>query len=92
MANQINVSTDIRYISEEQFFIDLSYLYGALKQSLKVKGSDLINQETRTKDGIAVLYKLYQRYRYGGDKESYKAKQLVIMNSKLTRNFIGGPL
>ena len=51
----MNVSTDIRYISEEQFFIDLSYLYGTLKQSLKVQGSDLINKEARTKDGISVL-------------------------------------
>ena len=85
MANIMNVSQDIKYISEEQFFIDLIYFYGALKQSLKFQGSDLINKKARTKDGIAILYKLYQRYKYGGDKESFKAKQLVIMNVKLTK-------
>ena len=92
LANIMKVSQDIKYISEEQFFIDLSYLYGALKQSLKFQGSDLINKENQTKDGIAVLFKLYQRYKYGGDKESYKAKQLVIMNIPLTKTFSGGPL
>ena len=35
IANIMNVSQDIKYISEEQFFINLSYLYEALKQSLK---------------------------------------------------------
>ena len=65
LANIMNVSQDTKYISEEQFFIDLSYLYGALKQSLKFQGSDLINKEHQTKDGIVVLFKLYQQYKYG---------------------------
>ena len=55
MANLMCVASDIRFIYVEQFFIDLNYLYGALKQALQNQGSDLLNKENRKKDGIAGL-------------------------------------
>lgn len=48
---------------QTNFFIDLSYLHGALKQSLKFQGSELISKESQTKDEIAMLYKLYSTLR-----------------------------
>lgn len=45
MVIMMKVSIDIKYISEEQFFIDLSYLYDALKKSLKIQRSDLLKKQ-----------------------------------------------
>ena len=43
MANMMNEHITIKYISIEQFQNEINYLYYALKQALKSKGTDLVS-------------------------------------------------
>ena len=93
LGRATNVHVSIHYISEEQFVIDLNYLFSALKESLVNRGSDLIERENgTTNDGIVILYNLYERYKYDGDVQIYESNLLNMMSKKLTRNYPGGPM
>ena len=74
LANYMNIHTPLNFISLEQFYNDIGYLYNALKQALKSKGNDLIVQQKHNSDGIVLFHNLVQKYRYGRDMETYKTK------------------
>ena len=50
LANYRNIHTSLNFISFEQFNNDSGYLYNALKQALKSKGSDLVIQQNESQD------------------------------------------
>ena len=59
LAKIAKVHVSVNYITEEQFVIDINYLFSALKQSLVNKGSDLVEKEDeKTNDGIVILHNL----------------------------------
>ena len=61
LAKLTQVHISINYITGEYFFIDLNYLFSALKQSLVKKGSDLVRRKDgKTNDGIVILHNLYE--------------------------------
>ena len=93
MEKYTQVHVSINYITEEQFVIELNYLFSALKQSLVNKGRDLVEREDgKTNDGIVILHNLYERYKYDGDPQTYQSNLMLAMNQKLTRNYPGGPM
>ena len=93
LANTANVHPTVKYISVEQFENDIPYLYNALKHSIRGRGADLIVQAQSSQDGIVVYKNLTQRYRYGGDVDTYKSKLLnIIHGDKYRTGYPGGPL
>ena len=92
LANYKKVHPSLHFITYEQFLNDIGYLYNALKQALKSKGSDLIIQEEQTSDGIVVFHNLIQKYRYGGDMETYKIRLLKTLFTKYYTGYPGGSL
>ena len=90
MANMMNVHIAIKYISIEQFQNDINYLYYALKQALKSRGSDLVVTAEDTCDGIIVYHNLIQKYKYGGDRETYKSKLVILIHTQYYDGFPGG--
>ena len=92
LANQMNVHISVKYVTLEQLYDDISYLYFALKQALKSRGSDLVIKEQETNDGIVVYHTLIERYRYGGDRETYKSKLFLIISAPYYSGYPGGAL
>ena len=92
LANYRRIHSSLHFITYEQFLNDIGYLYNALKQALKSKGSDLIVQEEHTCDGIVVFHNLIQKYRYGGDMETYKTNLLRTLYTRYYTGYPGGAL
>ena len=67
LANITRVSPNVKYISVEQFEIDLSYFYNTLKFAVIYKGQNCVTSERWTKDGIVVYKNLLTKFKYGGD-------------------------
>ena len=86
----MNIHSSLKFITQEQLSNGINFLYFALKQALKSRGSDLIVQQEETNDGIVVYHNLIQKYRYGGDMETYKAKLLKIMYTNYHTGYPGG--
>lgn len=59
---------------------------------MKSRGSDLIVQQESTTDGIVIYHNQIQKYRYGGDMETYKTKLLQVIYSGYYTGYPGGPL
>ena len=74
LANIAQVSPTVKYISVEQFELDLAYLYSSLKFAVIYKGQNCVTPECFTKDGIVVYKNLLQKLKYGGDIMTYKSK------------------
>ena len=92
LANYMNILTSLNFISFEQFNNDNGYLYNALQQALKSNGSDLVIQQDESQDGIVVYHNLVQKYRYGGDMETYKCNLLCILYTKYYKRYPGRAL
>ena len=93
LVRAANIHVSIYYISEEQFVIDLKYLFSALKQSLVNRDSDLIEREDgTTNDGIIILHNLYEWYKYDEDVQTYKSNLMNMMKKNLTRRYPGEPM
>ena len=80
------------YISVDQFYCDVSWLYGALKQSLSHRGKELIRLHDRSKDGLVVWKVLLATYRYNGNVDVYISTQQQILKVGYSPNFPGGAL
>ena len=76
----------------EQFYNEIGFLYYALKQALVSRGVDLIIQQESNTDGIVVYHNLIQKYRYGGDMETYKTKLLKTIYNQYYTGYPGGAL
>ena len=85
--------SSLNYVTEEQFIHDITWLFNALKQALgDGKGADIILLYAESFDGIAVYHTMINRYRYGGDMQTYKTKQETILSTNFSRGYPGGPL
>ena len=57
----------LKYITEEQFTYDITWLYNALKQAIgNGKGLDIILRYKDSFDGIAAYHVMINRFHYGG--------------------------
>ena len=88
----MNVHISVKYVTLEQLYDDISFLYFALKQALQSRGSKLVIKEQETNDGIVVYHNLIGRYRYGGDRETYKSKLFLVLAAPYYSRFLGGAL
>ena len=88
----MNIHSSLKFVTLEQLSNDINYLYFELKQALKSRGSDLIIQQNETNDGIVVYHNLIQKYRYGGDIETYKTKLLKTIYNRYHTGYPGGAI
>ena len=92
LASKMNVHISVIYVTLEQLYDDISFLTFALKQTLKSRGGDLVIKEQETNDGIVVYHNLIGRYRYGGDRETYKSKLFLVLAAPYYSRFPGDAL
>ena len=88
----MNIHASQNFISLEQFYNDIGFLYYALKQALVSRGGDLIIQQERNTDEIVVYHNLIQKYRYGGGMEIYKTKLSKVIYNGYCTGYPGGAL
>ena len=53
LASKMNIHISVKYVTLEQLYDDINFLYFALKQTLKSRGSDLVIKEQETNNGIS---------------------------------------
>ena len=93
LARRMKLHESLKYITEEQFTYDITWLYNALKQAIgNGKGLDIILRYKDSFDGIAAYHVMINRFHYGGDMQTYKANQETILTTNFTRKYPSGPL
>ena len=53
---------------------------------------DIVMRYKSSQDGIAVYHTMLNKYKYGGDLQSFQQQMEDIMNTTLTRGYHGRPL
>ena len=82
----------IHYITSAQFSSDISWLFGALKQSLWLHGKELVRQHESTRDGLVVWKAFLDSYCYNGSIDVYLALQQEVLCTRYSPDYPGGPL
>ena len=91
-ATKLGLHHSLEYVTKAQFYIDIAWLYGALKQSLPVKGKQIVTKYKDSRDGLIVWSLFLDKYRYGGNKEVYLAEEQQKIRVRYTPDFPGGEL
>ena len=93
IATYQNVHSSVKYISIEQFDVDSNYLFHALQQCITGRGSEIFNKQHLLFDGVTTYKILTDKFRFGGDRETYKNKLInIIQGPKYYTGYTGGPL
>ena len=53
---------------------------------------DIVMRYKSSQDGIAVYHTMLNKYRYGGDLQSFQQQMEDIMNTDFSREYPRGPL
>ena len=73
--------------------MDTNYLFSALKHCIQGRGSEILYKHHLLFDGVTTYKIITDKFRFGGDRETYKAKLInVIYGTKYYTGYPGGPL
>ena len=82
----------LKNITPDQLLNDVTWLYGALKQSLPGRGRDCIHMHEHTQDGIITWLEFLDKYRFDGNVAVFLAEQQRIVNTEYTPSYRRGLL
>ena len=88
----LKVHPYIQYITPIQFSLDIQWVHGALRQSILLNGSAIIDKHSPTKDGIAAWKELFDTHEYAGDPDVYLLQQMDALHVEYHPTYPGGPL
>ena len=74
IATYNNIHPSVKYITVEQFEVDSNYLFHALQHCIKGRGSEIFQKHNLMYDGVTTYKVLTDKFRFGGDRETYKNK------------------
>ena len=92
IARKKKLHHSVDHIEEHQLANDISWLYGALKQSLKKRGKAIVRHYQKSRDGLAVWKQFLDTFRYGGDVDVYIIRQQDVLRTQYTPNYPGKEL
>ena len=90
MATAQRVHISLFHITPHQLLNDMSWLFGAMQQSITGRGNHIIRKYESSQDGIMCCKCFVKKYRYNGNVDVYLAKQQEILTRQFHHNYEGG--
>ena len=87
-----NIHQSLHHISPTQLADDITWLFGAMKQSIVGRGRNIILDHEATQDGILAWKRFVDTFRYDGDVDVYLAQQQAVLNTRYHPKYPGGPI